>query len=32
VVMAFNTSSGSVFMNVALRYQRQPAAQRSAVG
>ena len=28
VVMAFNTSSGSVFMNVALRYQRQPAAQR----
>jgi chemotaxis protein CheX len=32
VVMAFNTSSGSVFMNVALRYQRQSAAQRSAVG
>src|SRR5580693_5533274 len=32
VVMAFNTSSGSVFMNVALRYQRPSAAQRSAAG
>jgi chemotaxis protein CheX len=25
LVMCFNTSSGKVFMNVALRYQRQPA-------
>jgi chemotaxis protein CheX len=32
VVMAFNTSSGSVFMSVALRYQRPSAAQRSAAG
>jgi len=31
VVMAFNTSSGSVFMNVALRYQRRTTPERSAV-
>jgi chemotaxis protein CheX len=31
LVMGFNTCSGNVFMNVALRYHRRRAAERSAV-
>ena len=31
MVMSFNTSSGNVFMNVALRYHRRRALERSAV-
>ena len=31
LVMCFNTSSGDVFMNVALRYHRRRAAERTAV-
>jgi len=31
LVMCFNTSSGNVFMNVALRYLRQQAAEPAAV-
>jgi chemotaxis protein CheX len=31
LVMGFNTSSGNVFMNVALRYHRRRAVERSAV-
>ena len=31
LVMCFNTSSGNVFMNVALRYHRRPAMDRAAV-
>src|ERR1035438_1991827 len=31
LVMCFNTSSGNVFMNVALRYLRRPATERAAV-
>jgi chemotaxis protein CheX len=31
LVMCFNTSSGKVFMNVALRYHRRRAAERAAV-
>jgi chemotaxis protein CheX len=31
LVMCFNTSSGNVFMNVALRYHRRRVAERSAV-
>ena len=31
MVMGFNTSSGNVFMNVALRYHRRRALERSAV-
>jgi chemotaxis protein CheX len=30
LVMGFTTTSGNVFMNVALRYFRQPAAERAA--
>jgi hypothetical protein len=29
--MCFNTSSGNVFMNVALRYHRRPALGHAAV-
>ena len=31
LVMGFNTSSGNVFMNVALRYQRRRGAERATV-
>ena len=31
LVMGFNTASGNVFMNVALRYHRRRAAERTAV-
>jgi chemotaxis protein CheX len=31
LVMCFNTSSGNVFMNVALRYHRRRATERAAV-
>jgi chemotaxis protein CheX len=31
MVMCFNTSSGKVFMNVALRYHRRRATERAAV-
>jgi chemotaxis protein CheX len=31
LVMGFNTSSGNVFMNVALRYHGRPALERAAV-
>jgi len=31
LVMCFNTSSGNVFMNVALRYQRRRAVERAVV-
>jgi chemotaxis protein CheX len=31
LVMGFNTSSGNIFMNVALRYHRRRALDRSAV-
>jgi chemotaxis protein CheX len=31
LVMGFNTSSGNVFMNVALRYHPRPAMDRAAV-
>jgi chemotaxis protein CheX len=31
LVMCFNTSSGNVFMNVALRYHGRPAAENAAV-
>ena len=31
LVMGFNTSSGNVFMNVALRYHRRRAVERAAV-
>jgi chemotaxis protein CheX len=30
LVMGFNTSSGNVFMNMALRYHGRPAAERAA--
>jgi chemotaxis protein CheX len=31
LVMCFNTTSGNVFMNVALRHQHRPLAERTAV-
>jgi hypothetical protein len=31
MVMGFTTSSGNVFMNVALRHRRRPAVERAAV-
>jgi CheY-specific phosphatase CheX len=31
LVMCFNTSSGNVFMNVALRYNRRRAVERAVV-
>jgi chemotaxis protein CheX len=31
LVMCFNTASGNVFMNVALRYHRHPALEHTAV-
>lgn len=31
LVMCFNTSSGNIFMNVALRYHRRRATERAAV-